>query len=114
MIRVITTAIVAIFSAGALLHLAQAQFQVGTKKSVSLTGVNIAGADFGDKHLPDVFGQNYFYPKPSSIDYFATKGMNIIRLPVPWERLQHHLGENLDEKEMQRIDAVLEGVAAIG
>jgi hypothetical protein len=48
MIRAITTAIVAIFSAGALLHLVQAQFQVGTKKSVSLTGVNIAGADFGE------------------------------------------------------------------
>ena len=33
--------------------------------------------------------------------------MNIIRLPVLWERLQHQLGENLDETEMQRIDAVV-------
>ncbi len=108
MIRAIATAIVTIFFAGALLNLAQAQFQVGTKKTVPLTGVNIAGADFGQGHLPGVFGQDYFYPKISSIDYFATKGMNIIRLPVLWERLQHQLGEGLDAKEMQRIDTVVE------
>jgi endoglucanase len=107
MIRAITTAIVTIFFAGVLLHLAQAQFQAGTNKTVSLTGVNIAGADFGEDRLPGIFGQDYFYPKLPSIDYFATKGMNIIRLPVLWERLQHQLGENLDEKEMQRIDTVV-------
>jgi endoglucanase len=114
MIRAITTAIVTIFFAGALFHVAQAQFQVGTKKTVSLTGINIAGADFGDGHLPGIFGQDYFYPKLSSIDYFATKGMNVIRLPVLWERLQHQLGENLDEKEMQRIDTVVNHATAKG
>lgn len=114
MIRAIATAIVTFSFAGAVLHLAQAQFQDGTRKTVSLTGVNIAGADFGQGHLPGVFGQDYFYPKLSSIDYFATKGMNIIRLPVLWERLQHQLGENLDEKEMRRIDTVVNYAAAKG
>lgn len=114
MIRAIATAIVTFSFAGAVLHLAQAQFQDGTRKTVSLTGVNIAGADFGQGHLPGVFGQDYFYPKLSSIDYFATKGMNVIRLPVLWERLQHQLGENLDEKEMQRIDTVVNYATAKG
>ena len=114
MFRAIAVAIVTIFFAGALLHLAQAEFQVAKKKTVSLTGVNIAGADFGQRHLPGVFGRDYFYPKRSSIDYFVTKGMNIIRLPVLWERLQHQLGEKLDEKEMQRIDAVVNSATSKG
>jgi hypothetical protein len=57
LIRAITTAIVAISSAGLL---AQAQFQVGTKKSVSLTGINIAGADFGDQASSGCFRSGLF------------------------------------------------------
>jgi endoglucanase len=104
MIRTITMAIGIIFFTVAFV---QSQISVGTKKSVSLAGVNIAGADFGDNHLPGILDQDYFYPEPSSIDYYAAKRMNIIRLPVLWERLQHHLGEDLDEKEMQRVDAIV-------
>jgi endoglucanase len=103
--RTTTTAIGIIFIVSALLVFTQ--FSIGTEKSVSLTGVNIAGADFGDHNLPGVFGRDYTYPKSSSIDYFAAKRANIIRLPVLWERLQHRLGESLDEKEVQRIDEVV-------
>ena len=74
MIWTIKTAIgVTVFTLAALLF-AQSQSQVGTKQSVSLTGVNIAGADFGDDQVPGIFGQDYFYPKLSSIDYFACEG----------------------------------------
>lgn len=107
MIRTIKTAIgVTVFTLAALLF-AQSQSPVGTKQSVSLTGVNIAGAEFGHDQVPGIFGQDYFYPKPSSIDDYAAKGMNIIRLPVLWERLQRPLETNLDETEMQLIDAVV-------
>jgi endoglucanase len=102
---------VTIFTLGilplAILLLAHTQSPVEREKKVPLTGVNIAGADFGAGQLPGIFGKDYVYPEPTSIDYYAAKGMNIIRLPVLWERLQHHLGENLDESEMQRIDGVV-------
>ena len=62
MIRAIATAIVTFSFAGAILHLAQAQSQGGTKKSVSLTGVNIAGADFGQGQLPGILVRIIFIP----------------------------------------------------
>ena len=107
MIRTIKTAIgVSVFTL-AIVLLVHSQSPVEGKRSVSLTGVNIAGGDFGADHVPGIFGQDYIYPEHSSIDYYAAKGMNIIRLPVLWERLQRHLGTDLDETEMQRIDAVV-------
>lgn len=105
-----------IFSAGVLVfaNLAPAQSQSlpSAKRTIELTGVNIAGAEFGEARQPGKHGVDYVYPEPSAIDYFASKGMNIIRLPVLWERLQHRLGAKLDEAEMQRIDAVVNYAAS--
>ncbi|HWP26986.1 MAG TPA: glycoside hydrolase family 5 protein [Xanthobacteraceae bacterium] len=72
-----------------------------------LTGVNIAGADFGADKIPGVPEQDYTYPKTSSIDYFAAKGMNIIRMPLLWERLQRKVGGPLEEAEIRRVDDVV-------
>ena len=72
------------------------------------TGVNIAGAAFGSKQLPGKHGTHYFYPKPASIDYFASKGMNIIRVPFRWERMQRTIGANLDEDELRLLDGVVD------
>ena len=55
------------------------------------TGVNISGGEFNDQSLPGEYARDYIYPEPATVAYFATKGMNIIRVPVRWERLQHQL-----------------------
>ena len=70
------------------------------------TGINIAGAAFGSV-LPGKYGTNYFYPKTTEIDYFASKGMNIIRIPFRWERMQRRLGASLDEGELKLLDGVV-------
>ena len=57
---------------------------------------------------------DYIYPDPNTIAYFAAKGMNIIRVPVLWERLQHQLGGDLDSAEMGRLDAVINYAASKG
>jgi endoglucanase len=102
---------IALFVAALLVFV---HFSGGIKKSSPLTGVNIAGADFGDEKLPGVFGRDYFYPEPSSVAYYANKHVNIIRLPVLWERVQHHLGDNLDEEELRHIDATINDVTSKG
>ncbi len=77
-------------------------------------GVNLPTAAFGAESLPGIYGKDYIYPDPSTLDYFAAKGMNTIRLPVLWERLQPRLGSDLDTDEIQRVDAVISHAASKG
>jgi endoglucanase len=85
-----------------------------TDAPVRYAGVNIAGGDFAVEHLPGEYGRDYVYPDPQTIAYFAAKGMNIIRVPVFWERLQHKLGSELDGNDMQRLDAVIADAGSKG
>jgi hypothetical protein len=59
---------------------------------VVFTGVNLAGAEFTPNQLPGIYNTHYTYPTTGEVDYFITrKGMNTIRLPFRWERLQRSL-----------------------
>ena len=78
------------------------------------TGVNISGGEFNDQSLPGEYARDYIYPEPATVAYFATKGMNIIRVPARWERLQHQLDGSLGEQEMQRLDAVIDAARSAG
>ena len=70
-----------------------------------LTGVNLAGADFGapDKR-PGVFGTDYTYPTHAEVDYFVGHGMNVFRLPFNWENLQQKPFANFQPDELARLD----------
>lgn len=62
---------------------------------VAYRGINRAGLEYGDD-WDGWTGQTYF-DQPShtqittELAYFKAKGMNVIRLPISWERLQHQL-----------------------
>ena len=71
-----------------------------------LLGVNLAGAEFGS-NVPGVFGTDYTYPTHGEIDYYSSKGMNVIRLPFLWERVQHNAYAALDGTELGRLDDVV-------
>jgi endoglucanase len=64
-------------------------------------GINLSGAEFG-KPDGEIF-KDYAYPSEETVTYFASKGMNIVRLPFLWERLQPELGQALNDDELQRI-----------
>lgn len=72
---------------------------------MDLLGVNLAGAEFGSVGQP--YGTGYTYPTHAEIDYYAASGMNVIRLPFLWERLQPTLDGALDKDELARIDDVV-------
>jgi endoglucanase len=71
-----------------------------------LIGVNLAGAEFGS-NVPGTFGVDYTYPTHAEIDYYASKGMEVIRLPFLWERLQRTEFGTLDPAELARLDDVV-------
>jgi endoglucanase len=75
--------------------------QVTSSKMV-FTGVNLAGAEFGANNgsIPPygtAQGWTYIWPTVAEIKYFQSIGMNTVRLPFLWERLQPNLmQENTD------------------
>ena len=77
-----------------------------------LRGANVAGAEFGA--LPGVYGETYIYPDPATLSYLRDRGMNVVRLPFRWERLQPRLNAPLDSAEFARLDATVETATALG
>jgi endoglucanase len=71
-------------------------------------GVNLAGAEFSDSILPGTHGTNYIYPNAQELDYYHSKGQDVIRLPFRWERVQPTLNGPLDTAEAGRIDALVQ------
>lgn len=78
-----------------------------------MMGVNLAGAEFGDT-FPGTYNQHYTYPGVAQLDYYKARGIELIRLPFKWERLQRALNGPLDAAELARIDAFLDLAEARG
>ena len=59
-------------------------------------GVNLAGAEFGDAHLPGTENRDYVFNSEATFNYFSRKGLTVFRIPFRWERLQPVLGGPFD------------------
>ncbi|ACA17809.1 Cellulase [Methylobacterium sp. 4-46] len=80
---------------------------------LSLLGINLAGGEFGSA-VPGRYGTDYIYPNHAEIDYYAGKGLNVIRLPFLWERLQPVQGGALSSSDLAYIDDVVSYANAKG
>jgi endoglucanase len=78
-----------------------------TARAVSLTGVNLAGADFGESNLPGTYNVHYTYPTSAEVDYFMGKGMNTFRIPFRWERLQQTANTPFNSAELGRLNTIV-------
>lgn len=75
-------------------------------------GINLSGAEFGSG--VGRYGYTYIYPSSSTIKYYADQGVDFIRLPFRWERLQNTLNGELNQAELGRIKSVLDAAQANG
>ena len=66
-------------------------------------GITLCGAEFGEDFLPGILNLHYTYPTETDIDYFVSKGIDLIQLPIKWERVQRNLGGSLDKNELNSI-----------
>lgn len=82
-------------------------------KGFELFGVNLAGAEFAPDS-PGRLGRDYIYPGVAHLDYYASKGMNVIRLPFLWERLQPTANGPLDAEDLGYVKAIVEAATARG
>ena len=99
-------------TAGSTCCLPSAQAEPAKSRPGMLIGVSLAGPEFGT-HLtefsnqnPGVFGQEYTFPTEKTIEYFSKAGVDLIRLPFRWERIQPTLGAELDSQYLRRIKKV--------
>jgi endoglucanase len=82
--------------------------------AVRYTGVNLSGAEFGQTSLPGNYNQHYIYPTQAEVDYFQSKGMNAIRLPFRWERLQRSANAAFHTTEFNRFHGFVSAATAKG
>ena len=87
---------------------------VATSPKPTWRGVSLAGAEFGESKLPGIHGQDYIYPANDSVGYYQRKGMNLVRLPFLWERLQPQLNQELDSNELERLKSFVAAATAGG
>jgi aryl-phospho-beta-D-glucosidase BglC (GH1 family)/20S proteasome alpha/beta subunit len=78
----------------------------------SLFGVNLSGAEYDPGGTLE--GTNYTYPTDAEIDYYASKGMTVIRLPFLLERVEPVAGGPLNTTELGYIDNVVNYAASKG
>lgn len=79
-----------------------------------LAGVNLAGAEFNSARLPGTLYKDYVYPTISDLRYFQSIGVNAIRLPFRWERLQPTLFGELSATEVKSLQRVVESASSLG
>lgn len=86
----------------------------GSAATIRYTGVNLFGAEFAPQRLPGTYGSDYVYPNQGEVDYFKGKGMNIVRLPFRWERLQPTANSALNATELNRLTTFVNATTAKG
>lgn len=101
---------------GRFLLVAAAFFAQGVQANClqkgALKGVNLAGAEFNPAAMPGVVNRDYVYPSAEEFAYFSRQGMNTIRLPFLWERIQPRLYGALDSAELAQLKAAVEKAQA--
>ena len=72
-----------------------------------LLGVNLSGAEFAHERLPGVVNKDYVYPTHKDLVYFRGLGMNMVRVPFRWERIQRQANAPLDSSELEQLRRVV-------
>jgi aryl-phospho-beta-D-glucosidase BglC (GH1 family)/Ca2+-binding RTX toxin-like protein len=82
-------------------------------KNMSTIGLNIAGGEFGG--TAGTHNINYHYPTLSELQFYKSHGVDLVRLPFGWERVQDALGGPLDlSGDIALIKQVLVNAASLG
>ncbi len=77
-----------------------------------MIGINLSGAEFGN--IGGKYGFSYIYPSSNDLKFYVDRGVELVRLPVKWERLQPTANGELDQAELGRLKAFLDTATAQG
>ncbi|WP_425452308.1 glycoside hydrolase family 5 protein [Stutzerimonas urumqiensis] len=75
---------------------------------IALVGINLSAAGFAPGALPGKHGTNYFFPEKKHFAYYQEKGIELIRFPFIWERIQHDLDKGLNFDYLRLLERTLD------
>ncbi|WDS38141.1 glycoside hydrolase family 5 protein [Pseudoxanthomonas sp.] len=84
------------------------------QRVLQYAGVNLAGAEFKSSQKPGTLFKDYTYPSEKDFVYFASKGMNVVRLPFLWERLQPQPKGEFDPTQLKLLQKTVETASKHG
>ncbi len=102
----------AFFNNGSM-TISSSQFRDETPGTLQYLGIAYSGAEFSDDKM-DEWDTATSFPTNDNIDYYASKGLNILRLPILWEQLQPVKDGPLDQAYLDEIHRVVDHAAARG
>ena len=79
-----------------------------------LVGVDLSGAEFAPQNDPGTYNVDYTYPTHPEIDYYASRGMTVIRLPFLMDRMQATANGPLNQAQFGYMDDVVNYAASKG
>jgi Ca2+-binding RTX toxin-like protein len=77
-----------------------------------MIGINLSGAEFGGTGTR--YAYDYYYPGLTELNYYHERGVELIRLPFTWERMQPTLGGELSATELARMKTLLANADSLG
>lgn len=77
-------------------------------------GVALSGLEFSGATLPGVYNQDYFGSAQKTVDYFAGKGFNTVRIPFIWERIQPIVNGALDATYLSNLSQLVQEANNVG
>ncbi len=78
------------------------------------TGVNLDGLEYNAGNPNAQANYDYAVPSASELAYYHSQGINLIRLPFAWERMQPTLNGPLNAAYVSQIESVVNAAAALG
>lgn len=77
-------------------------------------GISAAGGEFGTNNVPGTYGTDWHFDGQASMDFLASRGLGLIRVPFLWERIQPVLGGALDAPAMAQLTGFVSRIGAAG
>lgn len=103
---------------------AEKEHKVDSPRRERQSGVNLSGAEFGANSLPGRLGSDYIFPTVQELDFYKQKGIDLIRVPFLWERMQPGLlkknspdaavDRSFDHTYVEQMDKFLSAAAERG
>lgn len=76
-----------------------------------MIGINLSGAEFGSQSR---YGKDYIYPSLTDLQFYAERGVELVRLPIKWERMQAAPGGALNPAELAHLQQFLADADSLG